>query len=417
MQYLGDRPGALFHTLSSGSAIMNYVILDTNIIVRDFLLRSPDMQALFTGAGRGGNEPYTVAIPQIVIDESVKRYSIDYEKWSKEFLRHGGRLRALGAEVTQTKLPTADESGVWYRSYLVDRLREWSSPILPYPRVDHKTVARAAVERRKPFKESGAGYQDALIWRSIVELLDDIDIGRVFSDVVILITSNVSDFGRGGGGKDSSPSLASDLAKDLKLAGHLPTSVRLVNDLQSFVTSQVLPSLQAYEQLRLSFLEDDAFAARLLGEAYHFVVNELVGESARWMTADANGLALDAEYVHIMFGDDAYFSDAVRLGRDRGRLDIELPVEVIVGADVFYPRTGSMTTSPSGTFLPGEMTSEPVYHEYESRLGVSFVLSLPEYDIEEISIFELPETIESEASMAESRVASVRRPVVRWETE
>lgn len=59
---------------------------------------------------------------------------------------------------------------------------------LPYPKVDLKEMTLRASARKKPFKESGAGFRDYLIWKSIIQLL------KRTKSTVCFVSANTKDF-------------------------------------------------------------------------------------------------------------------------------------------------------------------------------------------------------------------------------
>ena len=60
--------------------------------------------------------------------------------------------------------------------------------ILPYPEVSARDLVVASFEGEKPFKPSGEGHKDKLIWESVLAHIADEDSPHAF------VTSNTSDF-------------------------------------------------------------------------------------------------------------------------------------------------------------------------------------------------------------------------------
>lgn len=67
-----------------------------------------------------------------------------------------------------------------YQQSLDALLQALKARILPYPLVGHEQLVRRALVPSKPFVEGGRGYRDALIWYSLVELLQSTTCEVVF---------------------------------------------------------------------------------------------------------------------------------------------------------------------------------------------------------------------------------------------
>jgi hypothetical protein len=94
------------------------------------------------------------------------------------------------------------------RQLLVDS----RATVLPLPDVSHESLLARDLSGRKPFRASGKGYRDALIWESLLEHLRAIS-----SPMEMVFVTNDNDFG--GHAKDGSI-LDSDLLDEIQNAGH-----------------------------------------------------------------------------------------------------------------------------------------------------------------------------------------------------
>jgi hypothetical protein len=97
-----------------------------------------------------------------------------------------------------------------YEAVFRRRLRELNVHILRLPRATSAVRNLLWRERlkRKPFKSSGQGVRDALLWESVLELC------RREPGQIVLITGNVKDFGN-----DNRDELHPQLLEDLAIAG------------------------------------------------------------------------------------------------------------------------------------------------------------------------------------------------------
>ncbi|MGZ0712597.1 PIN domain-containing protein (plasmid) [Coraliomargarita sp. W4R53] len=64
--------------------------------------------------------------------------------------------------------------------------------VTPYPRVEHESVARRAVQRGAPFNAEGNGYRDALHWHSFLELLEEVE---PEDPIAVLLSNDKKAFG------------------------------------------------------------------------------------------------------------------------------------------------------------------------------------------------------------------------------
>jgi hypothetical protein len=100
-----------------------------------------------------------------------------------------------------------------------------------------------AVERRKPFKENGAGAPDAAIWLTALQEAAN-------ADRVLLVTANSSDFAA----KDNPARLDASLLSDITERGYPPERIEIVRSLAGAV-KQVRDSLPLDELVSMSLLE------------------------------------------------------------------------------------------------------------------------------------------------------------------
>lgn len=164
----------------------------------------------------------------------------------------------------QTQSATAAEARIQARR---DRLADAGVTTLPLPAVSHAELLARDLGERKPFRPSGKGYRDALMWESLLEHLDSI-----WSEDVVLIT-NDNDFGSHA--KDVE--LAPELRTEAEARGH---TIRRVVSLPDLVNS-LRPELskQAEEADALLAMEDEGPSLRdQVGATVASSVERLDGE-------------------------------------------------------------------------------------------------------------------------------------------
>ena len=112
----------------------------------------------------------------------------------------------------------------------ISNLAKRHCTIVPYPRVSHSQLVQQAVTRRRPFNSQGSGFRDALIWHTVLELVNK------HNRKVVLLTDD-KDF------RDKKGRLHPDLRKDLTDLRKEEDQVILIPSLSSFLDKYVRPGL------------------------------------------------------------------------------------------------------------------------------------------------------------------------------
>jgi hypothetical protein len=200
------------------------VVLDTNVFFTDvrangLLLRSMLDDALAKGA-------FELFVPEVVLRELDKQFAQRSKKIVQEVNKalgeHADELRRLGVQ-GPSRMVRDDADIAVYREALVKRLTDAGAEVLSIP-ADLSPALDWAVNRRKPFKDSGEGFPDAVIWLSVLELA----VAR--EEEIVLVSANSTDFAV----KKGSDELAEELRGDLVERGRPREQVRLSLSLRSF---------------------------------------------------------------------------------------------------------------------------------------------------------------------------------------
>jgi hypothetical protein len=146
-----------------------------------------------------------IAVPEVVLIESEANHRRDVEAAESRLVAARAALERLrvrqGHDLKPRKLR--------YREDLEEILRQAGAEVLPIPDVPHERLIAKAVNRRRPFNEKGTGYRDALVWDSLLGLLD-----RTGSQVILISRDHA--FSEDG----KTPELARDLAAELRERDH-----------------------------------------------------------------------------------------------------------------------------------------------------------------------------------------------------
>jgi len=214
-----------------------FVVLDTNIFHRDFLLRGNAFRILLESIQY---VPARLCIPEIVLDETLAKYREALSERVEARAKAQRQLRGILLQSPDTEPFVLDEHEALhtYEAHLKARLVEAGAKFLPYPTDPHKEVVKRALLRGKPFDVQGRGYRDYLIWASLRS-----EVYYAPEETVVLVTANTRDFCDG-------DALAKSLQDDLARYHHPGTRVSVVASLEAFNEAYVVPKLERREALR-----------------------------------------------------------------------------------------------------------------------------------------------------------------------
>lgn len=169
------------------------VVLDSNILIADFNLQTPNFTVLFESSR---NNRINLFIPQVVLDEVINKYEQQISKMHSEIntqIRKYNKLTSNSFEnpIESDSIQNAVNT---YRDKINSLFEKNAITILPYPDVDHAVLARKAMLSRKPFNSNEKGYRDNLIWENIKKIIADENPDAIVSPELVFITGNYKDF-------------------------------------------------------------------------------------------------------------------------------------------------------------------------------------------------------------------------------
>lgn len=169
---------------------MSYlIILDTNVIFRDFFFKSANMKKLLKYVS---SEPIDLCFTRFNYHEIIKKYTDEIRPLIKAIKRQKDSMIKLEIIdlVNTDKLNTElyiDE----YKKFLDGVIEEHGIKIIDFP--SSKDVTKKISEKYfnniKPFDENKQSFQDAIMWESIVEYCEISN-----PDIVAFISDNHKDF-------------------------------------------------------------------------------------------------------------------------------------------------------------------------------------------------------------------------------
>jgi hypothetical protein len=240
---------------------MIYVVFDSSVLIADYNIQTVPLKALLAESKKG---TISVAIPEVVFAEVTNKRREDYTAFLESVKSHQKRL-GMGLHET---MPDPAHEASRYHNWLRRHLNEHKVRWLAIPDVRHKDLLDYALRKRKPFKDNGAGYRDALIWESVKLLAKESD-----GDILFL-SKDKTDFAAPGherpqrqerGQKKELEKLHPDLINDLRAAKINPDQIMLSADASVAVEKLVTPADAAKRWFADKMRDDESYRERIAG--------------------------------------------------------------------------------------------------------------------------------------------------------
>lgn len=171
-----------------------------------------------------------LVVPQIVVLEAKNKFREEIQKCMSDL---GKISRMLPPSMERLPIPDHENVAQEYSKCLDDRLAELNAEIVGHSNVSHDAIVKRALSGRKPFRKSGKGYQDTLLWETILRYVASPD------DTTFFVTADYDDFA-----DDSHEQLHSDLVADLGAANFPLGAVVLCGSLAALVEKHLAPHLE-----------------------------------------------------------------------------------------------------------------------------------------------------------------------------
>ncbi|MBK9586463.1 MAG: DUF4935 domain-containing protein [Alphaproteobacteria bacterium] len=207
-------------------------------------MRSASAQAFFKACALLHIE---CVIPEIVIDEAKGNYPKKLDEKVKSFLK---------AQRDLTKLVKLDAKNFVFsdaveefEDWLDNLIEEYEITVAPYPEISAKELVKKSYENKKPFKDTGEGHKDYVVWRSVKSHIE----GQTTTPPNIFLTNNTKDFCTQS--NEGNPILHPELAEQIAEEARRPrvlTSIKagfdqvLAPNLEG-ITLEELPNLAAHD--------------------------------------------------------------------------------------------------------------------------------------------------------------------------
>lgn len=212
-----------------------YVVIDTNIHMQSWFMTLNDFRLVLRAASDGRID---LVVPKVVLHELIAEYEKAVKKGAKtlkDARNTLGMLQTPGHEEIPHQVDPKAARASFQKRFL-EMIQEAHGEVVAIPSVPHESLVIKATSRKKPFKESGEGYGDALIWETVLNLARDAE--------VAFVSRNFSDFAQRG----SPVMLADELKEEVARAGG--HTVTLYENLKSLVEQLIPVAEDPLEELR-----------------------------------------------------------------------------------------------------------------------------------------------------------------------
>lgn len=304
------------------------VLLDSNIIISDFNFKNPSSQILLENAKR---EKIQVYIPQIVKDEVKNKFRERINSIKSSIDKEFAVLNKISNQQYDSNITQkiVEYEVVRYDAFLNQLIDEFHFIVIPYPSTSHKVIAARAIAKTKPFKSSGVGYRDCLIWENIKTLLTK-DKKILILPELFFLTANSKDFATTEGHE-----LHPDLVSELTEEGYHLESIQLFSTLNEYIDKLVKINLEQENRLQKIIANNES-------ENFHLktVVSEFLNETLVNSELDSYEVGLPQEYenleVRSVSEDFENIEISVkRLTAERFIIDLTLDTEVYFDLFIF----------------------------------------------------------------------------------
>jgi len=169
------------------------VVLDSNIIIADFWMQSPNFKILFENSKKDEIELF---IPQVVVDEVLNKFNQRIEKFKSDINGELTKFEKLSDSITGFSITedSIKKSNIKYRKHLDKIIKTNGITIIDYPNTSHEFLAKKAMLSLKPFNANEKGYRGCLIWENIKSLVSSNDVEIPATPEAVFITNNYKDF-------------------------------------------------------------------------------------------------------------------------------------------------------------------------------------------------------------------------------
>jgi hypothetical protein len=214
---------------------MDFVAVDTNALMRDYLLREANMQTFLKGCQRCH---ISVHVPEVVIDEVCANYEKEMNRQKSTLNTAARKLSALGIHGEETDFDV-QEAAQTYRQLILQTFYYYDVTVALYPSLSPKALVDASYSGKKPFKETGEGFKDFIIFETLKV------VAAQQGGVGAFVTANKKDFCGPKG----------ELHPDLQSA--LQQQITIYDNIHDFNTAVLKPQLEVLDDIAQQIRDGD----------------------------------------------------------------------------------------------------------------------------------------------------------------
>lgn len=299
------------------------IIIDTNIIHRDYHLHGRHILTLTDVAARLG---YEVLIPEVVIDEIECQYCGEIVDAVGDYNKSIAKIVDLSLDSIKNPLPKdfRETKCREFRTKFEAELASLKIQILPYPKVLHKVLVAKELQQRKPFRGSKKGYRDALIWETVKEELNkNKDLESKCQ--IVFLTENTRDFADGN-------RLHPDLIRELVDLGYKEDVIEIRTDCNKFFDTEIFPLFQELDNIKDALNAKGSYNRISIKENF---VPVLSPDFVDYMVMDIDELGLNTRlplfcetpYVESVYDPIIMVESVIRLADDSVLITAKLSID------------------------------------------------------------------------------------------
>lgn len=303
------------------------VILDTNIIIRrKYRLDGPHVAILERAIALGEVE---LVVPKIAVEETKNKYRETLLKTQQEASDRVANLNGLLSADKQVTLNPIDVNAtvMEFSTGFDVRLEELNTTCPEYADIPQADIVSRDLARRRPFRENGRGYRDALLWETVLRKV------AVNNSPAFLVTQNIKDFCA----DDESAALHLHLVADLEARGLPRDAVKICASIEDIVDKHLKPLLPTNDQVlqQIKNGEYNLFSFRdFLGQHREGIGHQICDQLGRVGIHDWPTELL--EDPHVAYVEDPSSVDIVEAYElDKSRLFLAYDITSDVNLDLF----------------------------------------------------------------------------------
>lgn len=335
------------------------IVFDTNIIFGNWHLKAPNMTVLETLIKLGKCK---LIVPEIVVLEAKNKFREEIQKCMSNL---GKINRMLPPGMERVPIPDHENVAQEYSKWLDARLVELNAEIIGHSDVSHDAIVKRALSGRKPFRKSGKGYQDTLLWEIILRHVASPD------DTTFFVTGNYDDFA-----DDSHEQLHADLMADLGVANLPLDAVVLCGSLAALVEKHLAPQLERVTSEVMDNLRTGTYGSFSISRWFVENRDNFVESGQDWVQSllDHYPEYEDPQISYIEDPEDITVEDMFQLEDNTVYIEAVAHADVVVDVFIYKPDYYCLADRPLLSIQDSDWNEDYVWAQLTLFLPIKFSL-------------------------------------------